>query len=174
MEKDQQLLNSLDEKSGVYFISPEHPKNKSQKFLVKIGLASSIRDRLESYLLCYPRGFNVFIIFQTKSNLTKTLEKEIHEYLTKKGRKADFPHTKAEEWYLVNIKNLEKIYEIFVSKSIKAHRFLPKPFKIKRNTRQVRIRVKPIGTPQKKEIEKRIMSTPPSTLKKKRFDFSNF
>jgi hypothetical protein len=102
---NHELLNAMDEKSGVYFITNDTIHHPDQGLFVKIGLGINVTHRLESYLLCYPRGFTIFgVIFTTQHKLRK-LEYFIHQYLAGKMRKMDenvARHSHMEEWFYLS------------------------------------------------------------------------
>lgn len=117
---NNELLTKLQGKSGVYFISPEIPENPVDKILVKIGIGESrafnpkrgLSSRLDSYLLCYPRGFNIFGLVVTKKKEAVKLERKIHSYLAGKGRKFDLKHSHIEEWYWLSLEDIEKTIQL--------------------------------------------------------------
>jgi len=118
---NNELLTKLQGKSGVYFISPETPPNSVDKILVKIGIGESrafnpkrgLSSRLDSYLLCYPRGFNIFGLIVTKKKEAVNLERKIHSYLAGKGRKFELEHSHIEEWYWLSLEDIEKTIKLY-------------------------------------------------------------
>jgi len=123
-----EYLTNLEGKSGVYFISPVFdPDEKDDRVLVKVGMSQhqvrmspSKRDprnlvqesygglgrRLDSYLLCYPAGYYIYAVLQTRALMHGTnksmpweLEKWFQGYFTSKNQKTEFPHSRTEEWY---------------------------------------------------------------------------
>lgn len=113
------ILEQFEGKSGVYFIAPEI--HKYDPFLVKIGMSKGMLDdetrtkrkgglgrRLDSYLLCYPKGFYLFGVLQTTANNAYPLEKFIHQYLLGKGKKTEYDHSHSEEWFLLTMTELNQ------------------------------------------------------------------
>lgn len=111
------ILDQFEGKSGVYFIAPEIHRN--DEFLVKIGMSKSVIDddnpskrkgglgrRLDSYLLCYPRGYYLFAVLQTTAKNAYPLEKFIHQYLLGKGLKTRYDHSHSEEWFRLTLRQL--------------------------------------------------------------------
>lgn len=183
IKNDQKFkLDDLEGKSGVYIISPEY--DEKDLFLVKIGTAMAkkkhtstkktdgLRSRLESYLLCYPRGYYLYAYFQTNYNKAFEIERYIQQYLTCKNRKSMFPHTRSEEWYWMTLEDLHKIYKIFIfvlGGKIRKSMFFDPTIRISNNTRIKRQRIKPISISEKLEIDqssKTLTLTPPKTVSK--------
>ena len=182
VRKNLDLLNSVAGKSGVYFISPDFPENKENRFLVKIGLAVAkpflgqkstrgLKSRLESYLFCYPRGFHIFgLMFTTKDNASK-LERQIHSYLSGKGRKADYPHSRVEEWYHLTLRDIEKTILIHSTNNpivLRIQQFVPSHFLTANPTAGKQKILVPASTPERIKTESVILMSPPETQKKKR------
>lgn len=180
------FLMNLVGKSGVYFISQELPpdSNPNQKFLVKIGLAAAkkdnktnknkggLRNRIEQYLLYYPRGFNIFgLIFTTKENAHK-IENQIQSYLTGKNRKANFPHSRTEEWYYMSQQDIMKTITIHTKNNslvISHYIFQPHYVLTANPTAGKQRKVLATQTPERQKVEKKSdISTPPSTTGGKR------
>lgn len=181
-KKNLRLLQSLAGKSGIYFISPEFPSDPNERFLVKIGLAVAkpyigqkskrgLKSRLESYLFCYPRGYYIFgIMFTTKDNALK-MERQIHSYLAGKGRKADYPHSRVEEWYHLTLSDIFKTIHIHAHRnpSVLRMKVFDPPHKLTANpTAGKQKKVIPATSPERSGIESRISMSPPRTQKKKR------
>uniref|UniRef100_A0A6C0BRM1 Uncharacterized protein n=1 Tax=viral metagenome TaxID=1070528 RepID=A0A6C0BRM1_9ZZZZ len=117
---------------GVYIISQETPPARpTDPFLVKIGSGgymteatqkkrkkagkapsrASVGRRLDEYLLCYPRGFMVYMLFETTKESAFKLERSIQTFLTALERKyVTTTHTHGEEWYYLSQADLPKIY----------------------------------------------------------------
>ena len=114
-----QLLIDLKNKSGVYFISQDPvPQNDEDMMLVKIGIGlnqkfgSDISNRIQSYLLYWPRGFNIFGIILTHRDAARDLEKTIHALLLDKGRKMDpteYKHSHIEEWFYLTRREIYQL-----------------------------------------------------------------
>jgi len=110
-QKLGEFLEGFEGVSGVYFLTPEQVKGADDKILVKIGLSRAQTDtltnkkygglgrRLDSYLLCYPRGYLIFAVMQTQGKYAYKLEKWLHSYFTSKKYKAVYNHSRVEEWY---------------------------------------------------------------------------
>jgi len=180
------FLMKLVGKSGVYFISQELPpdNDKKKKFLVKVGLAAAkkdsksaknkggLRNRIEQYLLYYPRGFNIFgLVLTTKENAHK-VEKKIQGYLTGKNRKANFPHSRTEEWYYMTQADIIKTIKIHTKDNpmvIDHHSFDPYYVLTSNPTAGKQRKVTALHTPERKVIDRKsTVSTPPSTIKKRK------
>jgi len=108
-----QLLAELEATSGVYFLSPFYnPETPGNSILVKVGMAQKslnevsnkyfggLNKRLDSYLLCYPQGFYLYAVLQTKQNQAYPLEKFFHQYFTSKNYKSVFNHSKKKKYNL--------------------------------------------------------------------------
>ena len=181
-KENLRLLQSVSGKSGIYFISPEFPSDPHERFLVKIGLAVAkpylgekskrgLKSRLESYLFCYPRGFYIFgLMFTDKDNALK-MERRIHSYLAGKGRKADYPHSRVEEWYHLSLRDIFKTLHIHAYRNPLVSRmkvFVP-PHRLTANpTAGKQKKVVPFTSPERFSLERRVTSmSPPKTQKKK-------
>jgi hypothetical protein len=181
-----QFLMCLEGRSGVYFVSNEY--RDTGRFLVKIGLARStvlsnastkrtggLRTRLEQYLLYYPRGFAIFGLMFTNYDKAYEVEQAIQSYLTGKGRKADFPHSRTEEWYWLSSADLTKVINQFgQDSSVPVNQYLNfNPYYLlKSNPTAGRQRKVPImATPQRRQHETTSSATdsnPVQTTKKRK------
>ncbi len=117
-ENTLKLFNTLDGKKGVYIITfKEEAKkyagnygNSKQKMLVKIGLASNLKKRLDNYFLYWPEGFQIFFVFTCRTMLqTRTLEKNIHRYLLFKSKHISGRHSHLEEWFELSYDEIFKL-----------------------------------------------------------------
>lgn len=105
------FLSEFEGASGVYFITPEFNVDRNEKILVKVGLSRAklefgtqkkyggLGRRLDSYLLCYPRGFFIYAVLQTQGQYAFKLENWFHTYFSSKNFKAEYRHSRVEEWY---------------------------------------------------------------------------
>lgn len=99
----QQFVSTLRRATGLYFLSPTLPPNKQTLFLVKIGLAwTSLTQRLEQYLICYPEGFYLYSLAFCEPDVVHELERQVHQYLRTKGR----GHEYNAEWFYLTIQDL--------------------------------------------------------------------
>jgi hypothetical protein len=180
--KNLTLLNSIGGKSGVYFISYDHPSSPTEKFLVKVGLAVNkprfdgkkskrgLKSRLESYLLCYPTGFYIFALMFTNPKSASLLERQIHSYLAGKGRKADYPHSRVEEWYNLSLIDIQKIVLIHRhTHTLNYKLFNPPHFLTSNPTAGKQKILVPKSTPERRKIESKTSISPPHTTKKKKY-----
>lgn len=92
------FLRGLVGKSGVYFVSPDTPETEGREdeaFLVKVGLSrhskhgnapphGGLGRRLSSYFLCWPRGFYVYAVVQTRRAAAFECERTFHSYFRAK------------------------------------------------------------------------------------------
>jgi len=171
----------MEGRSGVYFLSNEY--KPTGYFLVKVGVAVSnqepgvakryggLRRRLESYLLCYPRGYYLFGVLTTRYDKAFKVERSIQQYLTGKGRKAVFPHSHIEEWYWLRadeISNIIELHDQAPRVPVVTYQTWDPYLKIHANPTEGKQRkIKPIDTPGRKEREKHSHTIkPPSTMKK--------
>lgn len=181
-ENNLKLLKSLEGKSGIYFISQELPSSPTEKILVKIGLAVAkpqynykkskrgLKSRLESYLLCYPRGYNIYGLMLTTPKNASPLERQIHSYLSGKGRKADYPHSRIEEWYHLSLIDIQKTILIHKNSFTLRHKiFNPPHFLISNPTSGKQKILVPHSTPKRRSIESKSSISPPQTTKKKKY-----
>lgn len=182
MATNNDFLNNLAGKSGVYFVSPELPTESSERFLVKIGMAADktylgsstkkgMKARLESYLLYYPRGYNIFGLVLTNLKNAKKVESQIQSYLTGKGRKADFPHSRTEEWYWLSLGDIEKTIKILTkdNRSVLSYEIFKPHYVLLSNPGAGKQRhINPSQTPERRKVESRSRIEPPSTASKKR------
>lgn len=119
MKASRTILGQLTKKSGVYFITIDDPEEKTQ--LIKIGMAENMEHRLNAYLLCYPRGFDLlgFIFTHGKEAATR-LERSIQGYLYSKGRYIVTGHSHDEEWFELTMNDLENLFLLLdVNKDVK-------------------------------------------------------
>jgi hypothetical protein len=169
---DLEVLDTLEGKSGVYFVSNEY--HTDDLFLVKVGVAHAttsgqsrkrtggLRKRVESYLLCYPRGFYLFGVMKETYRGAGKLERKIQSYLTRKGRKATYGHSHIEEWYWMRTGDIQKLESLF--KSRYGSEFFDPPVRIRSNiTAGRQVKRVALKTPEKDIIEERTTRTPPST-----------
>jgi hypothetical protein len=96
-------------RSGVYFITNDNIKNKT--LWVKVGLAKSLEHRLDSYLLYYPKGFQVLCILHTHRKNASKVESVIHAVLRKKIRQMKATHSHSGEWFKLTLKEISTLYE---------------------------------------------------------------
>ena len=170
-------LQEMQGKSGVYIISFNRPASVSERFFVKIGMAkhvkrekpaqgrapreSSMRTRLESYMLYYPTGYYIMGIVHTqRPSQAKPLEREMHEYLTAKDRhiSVEYPNsTHTSEWYWISVEEIDVLLHLFAHPlpSNKAVYFYRTPYKLSTNVAdgKFRHRVKPMTEEQKVEVQ---------------------
>lgn len=175
-------LDQFEGKSGVYFISPGLDYDVP---LVKVGLSTSITDfrgvrtgglasRLASYLLCYPFGFYIYAVIETTSNQTSTLESLVHEYFASKNFKAEFNHSRAEEWFFVTFQDITATVEHLKTKMNLTSVYLPnEPVLIDTNGKVSSRPVKPMTPNTKATFELNMSNVPatdqrPSQLKRQR------
>lgn len=172
------LLNKLDQTSGVYFISSEPAPTEDTDILVKVGLAvarkyswgavsSGLRGRLESYLLCYPRGFYLHALILTPRDKAFKLEQRIHAYLNGKNRKVEFEHSRIEEWFYLSSRDVGALFKYFAGQGVKSHYFAV-PYFINMNpTVGKQRKTQPLTTPERRYIEALDPTVvPPSTTQK--------
>lgn len=105
------FLTSFDGTSGVYFISPTYdPDNPERRVLTKVGMSQHRVDdekkrygglgkRLDSYLLCWPFGYHVYAVLQTKATHAFEMERFFQRYYARKGYQTQFKHSRTEEWF---------------------------------------------------------------------------
>jgi hypothetical protein len=181
-EKNLLLLESLKGKSGIYFISQDAPSSPTEKFLVKIGLAVAkpqhnykkskrgLKSRLESYLFCYPTGFYIYGLMFTTPKNASPLERQIHSYLAGKGRKADYPHSRVEEWYHLSLIDIQKTILIHKQSYTLKHKIFNPPHILTSNPTAGKQKILvPKSTPMRRSIESKSSISPPQTTKKKRY-----
>jgi len=128
-------LKTWEGKSGVYVISPSCDIRDA--FLVKVGLSRKVIDpisgkphgglgrRLDSYLLCYPMGFFLFGVLQTKDQDAIKIESSMHSYLVSKGFQTSFTHSRRHEWFHLK---LNEIFELIGSVSNSFGGMITKPY----------------------------------------------
>ena len=158
-----ELLAKLVGKSGVYFISQDPvPEDENDMMLVKIGIGlnkvggSNISRRLQSYLLYWPRGFNVFGIVLTSASAAKKLEQSIHAYLKNKNRKmdpTDYKHSHIEEWFYLTPREVHKLIQY--DKDSNPIEFNPVHYLVENPTAGKQRKVKPLTPEEQEEFEKR-------------------
>ena len=61
--------------AGIYVISADPPTKRGPK-LVKIGRSIHMRTRLNSYHLCYPNGFHIWMIIKLAPGVNKKVSKK--------------------------------------------------------------------------------------------------
>jgi hypothetical protein len=66
---------SFKSNAGIYVIS-EHPPSKRGIKLVKIGRSIDLRKRLNSYHICFPEGFHVWMVIKLSPETLKLTKKE--------------------------------------------------------------------------------------------------
>jgi len=185
------LLDGWEGKSGVYIITPYFDEKKPM--LVKVGMSIAKKDwdsekridgissRLQSYLLCYPQGFSVIALFSSRYNHAYRLEKDFQQYLTTKGYKTDFPHSRTEEWYRIPWSQLKKGIQTFekhfAGSICKKSVFLKKPFFLKTNGRISNRPIMPVTQEEKEAIDSSAPNQDPlstvKAVKKRRFALSS-
>jgi hypothetical protein len=166
-ESSSSFLSALKGKSGVYLISPEY-QTMQQSILVKIGLSRAQIDiegkkqgglgqRLDSYLLCYPRGFHIFGILQTQAKHAYQIEKWIHNYFTSKGFKSVYNHSRVEEWYYVSPQDVYVTLETLIKSQYKGfickHNIYIPPLYLDSNGREAQHPKQPLSEEAKREFE---------------------
>jgi hypothetical protein len=91
---------------GIYIVSYIHsPNNKTTQKLVKIGMATNLLKRLDSYHTCYPMSFYTYSVIITKGGLLakdiKKIERDIHKELDNLLYKHQvYDARNPGEWYL--------------------------------------------------------------------------
>lgn len=124
-EEDDEAQHPLSEfftrwegKSGLYFISPYFDEDRpDERYPVKVGMSrhrsgraddpdarhrgpyGGLGRRLDSYLLCYVRGFYIYSILQCHRDKVYRMEKFFHQYFTGKGLQMPQQHSHREEWF---------------------------------------------------------------------------
>lgn len=91
-------LSDWATRSGVYFITTDEVTS-DEELWVKVGLGKSLEHRLDSYLLYYPRGFNVLCILHTHAKNASKVEQVIHDVLRRKMRQMKTTHSHSGEWF---------------------------------------------------------------------------
>jgi hypothetical protein len=177
-------------KSGVYFISYQFDEdneffptfeNPGERIYVKVGMSEAkttdsrglprqpsqytggLASRLDSYLLCYPEGFSVFVVYQTKRDDARWFEQTIQQYLTRKGFKADFEHSHIEEWYFMTPYEILATISYFTNHfaSTITNQVFEYPPKFVDTTGRVSNRQRrPMSTPQKNALEQGSQKAP--------------
>jgi hypothetical protein len=120
--------------------------------LVKVGMTTDLKKRLDTYLLYYPRAVVLFGLIETSTNQAKAAERDIQRYLKKKGRQATFPHTHSDEWYFVSLRDIKIVLEM-QQKPKHTVRIFDPVYIIRENMQLKRDRIQTISTPQKKVID---------------------
>jgi hypothetical protein len=110
---EEHFLTSLEGKSGVYFISPIYdPSDPQKRVLAKVGMSQNKVDgqerrygglgkRLDSYLLCWPFGFHLYAVLQTKAQHAFEMERFFQSYYARKGYQTQYRHSRTEEWFFL-------------------------------------------------------------------------
>jgi len=108
-------------RGGIYFLSPTSPKIAETfadgKIYLKIGKANDIRNRLNQYFLCFPRGYYLYAVVLFNSRLQKDtlqvqtnrletqLRKELNSFkITTVARKQG-----RQEWFRMTIPELQRV-----------------------------------------------------------------
>jgi len=183
-----ETLHSLAEwqgKSGVYIVSPFFdPDSPETPALVKVGLSvatdppkydsaiyepayGGLGSRLDSYLLCWPAGFHVYAVLQTKKTDASDLERLFHEYYTTKNFKTQHPHSRTEEWFYLTWNDVKHVVDGQRNNG-KVHKITREnqPFYIDSNDRVSRRQVGPMTLERKQEFERSLPQVPPSADKR--------
>lgn len=110
------FIKTLDGRQGLYFISGDD-FTKSPDVMLKIGKASNLKNRIKSYLFCFPGGFYIYGIILTKqSNVTEAksahhlTEQNLHQYLRYLNLNISQPHGHSGEWFLVKSEDVTKVF----------------------------------------------------------------
>jgi hypothetical protein len=97
-------LSESEAEAGIYIIGSNHQTyDEKNKVVVKIGRASNMRKRLNSYGICFPDGARILglAVLPKRENEDKkqiikntaVAETKIHRFLTEKGVKWIYPNT---------------------------------------------------------------------------------
>jgi hypothetical protein len=112
----ENFFKDWEGKSGVYFLSPYYdPNHPQEKYPVKVGMSrhsteefdrtdvyGGLGRRMDSYLLCYPKGFYIYAVIECDRKDAYTVEKTFHEYFTTKKYQVDDFHSHREEWFVLD------------------------------------------------------------------------
>lgn len=107
-EDARHWLTELVNKSGVYIISPTCPKADTTRFLIKIGMSEAgdtykgLAQRLDSYLLYYPKGFHIIAVLVTASGKAEPTERKLQSFLRGKNYFRQFSHGHGSEWFFLS------------------------------------------------------------------------
>jgi len=172
--------DTFKKKSGIYVITPYQRDATLQNLTVKIGSGKytaenpnsqySLARRLDSYLLCYPKGFRIYGIFACDRDRLGLAEHSIHQYLKGKGYHTGYPHGHGEEWFDIPIPEIIPVLNLIKQQTFQRSRRTPLCFIWPRGyfwykNLARRRRVKALMTPLSRRIfEQRMQDTPPKTV----------